>query len=161
MNSRDERRQPSTRDGSATAAEGTPVPVDMSMGRRERAAIILFLAGPVVWGVHFMVVYMVAEAGCTGEGTGLRLFDPPVPTIVTLAATAVAALACLGIAGSSYRWWRAASSPPGRDDAGEEPGEGSYHDPGRTLAFGGFVLALLSAVTVLFVGLPAAVLPAC
>ncbi|MDQ4145306.1 MAG: hypothetical protein M3198_16505 [Actinomycetota bacterium] len=40
----------------------------------------------------------MAEAGCTGDGPGLQLFDPPVPTIVTLAAAAVAAVACLPFA---------------------------------------------------------------
>jgi uncharacterized protein (DUF2267 family) len=45
----------------------------------------MFVAGPVIWSVHFMLVYLVVEAGCSGDGPGLRLFDPPVPTVVTLA----------------------------------------------------------------------------
>ena len=99
---------------------------------------IVFLAGPVTWFVHFMVVYLVAEAGCTGDGPGLALFDPPVPAVVTLAATAVAAAACL-----AFAWWGHRCLVD--------------HPPGDSLAFAGFLLSLLSSVAVLFVGLPALV----
>ena len=99
---------------------------------------ILFLAGPVTWFVHFMVVYLVAEAGCTGDGPGLAVFDPPVPAAATLAATAVAAVACLGFA---WRGYRCLVDHPQPD----------------SLAFAGFLLSLLGFVAVLFVGLPALV----
>ena len=41
----------------------------------------MFVAGPVIWSVHFLLVYLVTEAGCSGDGPGLRLFDPPVPKV--------------------------------------------------------------------------------
>ena len=63
-------------DGSRTAPEGTPLAVDVSRDRRARWALAMFVAGPVIWSVHFMVVYLVTEAGCTGDGPGLGLFDP-------------------------------------------------------------------------------------
>ena len=99
---------------------------------------IVFLAGPVTWFVHFMVVYLLAEAGCTGDGPGLRLFDPPVPAVATLAATAVAAVACLGFAWWGYRCL---------DD----------HSHGDSLTFAGCLLSLLGFLAVLFVGVPALV----
>lgn len=134
---------------------GTPFAVDVSRDRRNRAVLWMFLAGPIVWSVHFMVVYLVVEAGCTGDGPGLALFDPPVPTVVTLAATAVAALACLASAAWGWRRWRTNQHAPS-DAAGlEEP------DPGGSLAFGGFLMSLLGFMAVVFVGLPALVLPAC
>lgn len=141
--------------GATTGVGGTPVAVDVSRDRRARSALALLLAGPVIWSAHFMLVYLVVEAGCSGDGPGLELFDPPVPTVVTLAATAVAALACLASAAWGYRRWRL-----DRDDladgAGLEP-----PDLGGRLAFAGSLLSLLGFVTVLLVGLPALVLPAC
>ena len=146
---------PSPGDGSRTAADGTPVAVDVSRDRRARGIWVVFLAGPVIWFAHFMLVYLVAEAGCTGDGPGLRLLDPPVPTVVTLATTAAAAVACLGLAGWGYRQWRARKAGA----AGDRSGDHEDHDLGGSLAFAGFLLSLLSFVTILLVGLPALVLP--
>jgi hypothetical protein len=125
-------------EGARTGVDGTPVPVDVSRDRPARVIWLAFLGGPFTWIVHFMLVYLVVEAGCSGDGQGLEVFDPPVPAATTLAATGVAVLVCLGFARWSYRRWR----------AGVE----------ETMAFVGFLLALFSAVAVLFVGLPALVL---
>jgi hypothetical protein len=147
--------------GGRTAAEGTPFAVDVSGDRRARSTWALFLAGPVTWFIHFMVVYLAVEAGCTGEGPGLRLFNPPVSDTVTLAATAVAAIACLGFAGWAYRRWRASASEPAAEGRADLSAEPEIHDRGGSLAFAGLLLSLLSVVAILFVGLPALVLPAC
>ena len=131
----------------------------------------MFLAGPVIWSVHFMLVYLVAEAGCTGDGPGLRVFDPPVPTVVTLAATAVAAAAALGCARWAYRRWRMSTAGPATGE-GAEPSGGGAGDrsddlhlqdrhPGASVAFAGFLPSSLAVVTILLVGLPALVLPSC
>jgi hypothetical protein len=144
-------------DGSRTAGEGTPFAVDVSRDRRARFALAMFVAGPVIWSVHFLLVYLIVEAGCTGDGPGLTLFDPPVPKIVTLAATAAAAVAALACAGWSWRRWRASEHQP----TAEEAGDLADRDRGGTLAFAVFLLSLLSVVTILFVGLPALVLPSC
>jgi hypothetical protein len=153
--------EPSPLDGSRTAGEGTPFAVDVSRDRRARWALAMFVSGPVIWSVHFMLVYLVTEAGCSGDGPGLRLFDPPVPKAVTLAATAAAAAAALACAGWSYRRWRASEHQPAADEAGDVAGGLTERDRGGTLAFAGFLLSLLSVVTILFVGLPALVLPSC
>jgi hypothetical protein len=134
----------------ATAAKGTAAPVDVTVDPRARSTITVLLAGPVILLVHFMVVYLVTEAGCTGDGPGLDVLDPPVPGVVTLLATAVAALACCGSAFWAYRRWR----------PGSQSGRDELVDRGP-LAFVGFLLSLLALVTVLLVGLPALVLPAC
>ncbi len=149
------------RDGSRTAAEGTPFAVDVSRDRRARFALAMFVSGPVIWSVHFMVVYLVTEAGCSGDGPGLTLFDPPVPKIVTLAVTAVAVAAALACAHWSWRRWQAGAAKPDADEAGDLAGGHQDRDRGGTLAFAGFLLSLLSGVTILFVGLPALVLPSC
>jgi hypothetical protein len=112
----------------------------------------LLTAAPIIWSVHFMVVYLAVEAGCTGDGPGLDRFDPPVPTVVTLVGTAVAALACVGTAVWAYRLWQANRS-----------GGQAHAQQGQlaSLAFAGFLLSLLGIIAVLLVGLPALILPAC
>lgn len=143
-------------DGSWTAVDGTPLAVDVSRDRRMRTAVAMFLAGPVIWSVHFLLIYLVVEAACTGRGPGRRPFDPPMPAVVTLVATAVAAVACLASAAWAWRRWRAGRQEPADDARGlGEP------DRGGSLAFAGFLLSLLGLVTVLFVGLPALALPPC
>jgi hypothetical protein len=148
-------------DGSRTAAGGTPFAVDVSRDRRARFALAMFVAGPVIWSVHFMVVYLIVEAGCSGDGPGLTLFDPPVPRVVTLAVTAAAVAAALACAGWSWRRWRASGAEAAGDEAADLAGGHQDRDRGGTLAFAGFLLSLLSVVTILFVGLPALVLPSC
>ena len=132
------------------APKGTPAPVDVTVDPRARGTITVFLAGPIILIAHFMVVYLVAEAGCTGDGPGLDVFDPPVPTIVTVVATVAAALACCASAVWAYRRWRPGDSP--------QPGDLTDREP---LAFVGFLLSLLALVTVLAVGVPALALGVC
>jgi hypothetical protein len=153
--------EPSPPDGSRTAGEGTPFAVDVSRDRRARWALFMFVSGPLIWSVHFLLVYLVTEAGCSGDGPGLRLFDPPVPKAVTLAATAAAAAAALACAMWWCRRWRASQHEPAADEASDLAGGLSDRDRGGTLAFAGFLLSLLSVVTILFVGLPALVLASC
>ena len=133
-----------------TAAKGTPAPVDVTVDPRTRTTVVVLLAGPVILMVHFLVVYLVVEAGCTGDGPGLDVFDPPVPRIATLVATAVAALACCGSAWWAFRRWRTAPVAEREELVDHQP-----------LAFVGFVMSLLALITVLAVGLPALVLEAC
>jgi hypothetical protein len=148
-------------DGSRTAGEGTPFAVDVSRDRRARRSMFMFVSGPVIWSVHFLLVYLVTEAGCSGDGPGLERFDPPMPEVVTLAATAAAAAVALACAGWWYRRWRASEHEPAADEAADLAGGLTDRDRGGTLAFAGFLLSLLSVVAVLFVGLPAMVLPSC
>jgi hypothetical protein len=148
------RPRPLPPEETATAGGGTPAPVDVSVDTRAVTAVVVFLAGPVISSVHFMLVYLVAEAGCTGDGPGLDAFDPPVPTVVTVVTTVVAALACVATAWWAYARWRALQRARPGADAEELVDR-------RPLAFGGLLLSLLGFATVLFVGLPALFLGAC
>ncbi len=151
-------KEPSARPpsgGGSTAGQGTPVPVDVSGIAGTKSTIALLLAGPVIWSAHFMLVYLIAEAGCTGEGPGLRAFDPPVPGAATIVTTVVAALALAGIAAIAFRRWRLHRLDTGDGD-GLEP-----VDRDGSLAFVAFTLALLGIVEVVFVGVPALVLSPC
>lgn len=143
------RDHPAEGEGLATAAKGTPTPVDVAVDPRARTSVAVLLAGPVIAVVYFAVVYLVTEAGCSADGPGLDAFDPPVPTVVTLVATAVAALACTAAAAWAYRRWR--RSADSSDVLVDH----------RPFAFLGVLLSLMSLVTVLMVGLPALVLEAC
>lgn len=126
--------------GRTTGTRGTPAPVRLTPGSLR--VFGLFLAGPLIWTGHFLLVYLVAEAGCTGNGPGLRALDPPVPALTTYIGTAVAAIACLIAAGAA--WWTA---------------RGAEHQ--RMLLLAGAVLSLLGAVTVIMVGMPAWFLTDC
>jgi hypothetical protein len=143
------RRPPA--DETAISSRGTPTPVDVSVDTRAVTAVAVLLAGPVISSLHFLVVYLVVEAGCTGDGPGLAVFDPPVPTVTTLVATAVAVLALTATAWWGVARWRAPRGASGHEEIVDR----------RPLAFVGSLLSLLGLVTVLFVGLPALFLGAC
>jgi hypothetical protein len=128
-------------DGARAEASGTPYPVQIPRDPQAWITAFIFAGGPILWFAHFMLVYVVAEAGCTGEGHGLRAFNPPVPLVVTLAATAVLAATVAAIAVWAFRRWR-------RD----------IHGP---MAFGGFLLSSLSLIAILWAGVPAFLLPGC
>lgn len=147
--------------GSTTGTGGTAFAVDVARDKRARDEWVVFLAGPVIWFTHFMVVYLAVEAGCTGTGPGLSVFDPPVAEDLTVVATVVAAVACLAAAAWAARRWRAAQHRPAADDASELAGQVETWDRGGTLALAGLLLSLLSFTSVLFVGVPALWLSTC
>lgn len=145
-------------EGRYTAADGTPVAVNVPRDRMARITWVVFLGGPMIWFTHFMVVYLVTEAGCSGGGPGLELFDPPAPAVTTLAATGVAAVGCVALAAWAYRRWQTARKGPAAIEAAELSGPLPDSSRGGSLDFAGFLLALFALVSVLFVGLPALVL---
>lgn len=127
--------------GARTEASGTPFPVRVPRDPQAWITAFIFAGGPILWFAHFMFVYVVAEAGCTGEGRGLRAFNPPVPLVVTLAATTVFAVAVAVIAVWAFRRWR-----------------WNVHG---AMAFGGLLLSSLSLIAILWVGVPAVLFPGC
>lgn len=147
-------------DAAATAAQGTPFPVDIGFDRHAVLDVAALLAGPVLGLGHFFAVYLVAEAGCTGDGPGLDVFDPPVPSSFTLLATVLAAGGCLVAAVWTARRARGAARP---DPTGGAAGGAAGGDPddGRGLALVGAVLSVVFLVTVLFVGVTAVALAPC
>jgi hypothetical protein len=160
VKSRDRRPDGSSGGGATTGVGGTPVPVDVARDRPARVYWVVVLAGPVIWFVHFMVVYLAGEAGCTGDGPGLDLFDPPVPTILTLAATVVAVLACVAFGVWGYRWWNPRRHAFGAAD-GHHADDAEDAQNRASAGFTGLLLAGLSLFAVLFVGVPAIFLRPC
>lgn len=143
--------------------EGTPVPVDLSRDVESRWAWAMFLAGPAIWFSHFMLVYLIAEAGCTSGGPGLELFDPPVPVTVTLVSTVLAVVAAAAAAAWAFRHWRRTERQleTAPDDVEDLAGELDDDRRRGALALAGFLLSALSVVAILFTGAPALVLGPC
>lgn len=136
--------------GATTSPTGTAYPVDFTRDRRAFSTWALFVGGPVIWFLHFMVVYLGAEAGCTGDGPGLELFDPPITTAVTIVATVVTTLACVPLLIGNLRRWR---------EGGD--GEDDRRETHRSMAAAGLSLTALSALTIVAVGVSAVVFPGC
>ncbi|MBW3576961.1 MAG: hypothetical protein KY462_04330 [Actinobacteria bacterium] len=139
------------------------MPVDLSADRSVRRTWAVLLAGPVIWFSHFMVVYLVAEAGCTGGGPGLVVFNPPVPVVVTWVSTVIAVPLCAAAAWWAWRRWRASVDvlKGAPDDASELSGELDDDRRRGSLAFAGLLLSLFSIVAVAFTAAPAMVLGPC
>lgn len=124
--------------------------------RRFLTLAALFLSGPVIWISYFMAVYLLGEVVCVAE-VDRRLLGLPLLSSLTLMATFVA----LGVTAITTRWahrrwqasgvgWRASKAEVlGVNEGGEQEGH---------LALAGWLLGVLFAVAILFVGLPAAVL---
>lgn len=114
---------------------------------------VFFLAGPVIWIVHFMAVYLLAEAACAAGAGGPRLLGFSLLALVTLVATVLAVGAAGVLAMRAYQIWR------GRTDASSDWLAGAERDAG--LALLGWLLGAFFVVAILFVGVPAAFLDPC
>lgn len=141
MSGKDPARRPADTAGGATARKGTPAPVSLGVSRQFLVTVSLLLAGPVLWSLHFLVVYLFAEAACTDEGRGIDAGRGPAVVWVTVVATVVGVLACAAAALWAHRRARVG--------------------PDRELALVGALLSWLGVVSVLFVGVPALVVSAC
>lgn len=103
---------------------------------------LLVLAGPTLWTVHFFAVYLAAEAACAAEGTSDMTFISPAGTGVFIVLATVVGVLLAGAAGVVCRV---------RQNRPDAPG----------LLRVGALLAALSAVAILLVGLPILALPVC
>lgn len=110
------------------------------LGRREW--LLLFLAGPVLWYLHFWAVYLLAEAYCTFEGAGDGSATPSLLSVLVIGATVVA----VGVI--AWTTLRAARADPSAGHRGE-------------LAWVGMLLGGVFAVATALVGLSALLVPPC
>ncbi|MEZ5263492.1 MAG: hypothetical protein R2755_17390 [Acidimicrobiales bacterium] len=128
----------------------------MSADRRTRHLWVVLLGGPLVWLAHFALTYLVAEAGCTGDGPGLDRFDPR----------------CRGCSPSPpprSPCWPAPSSVVGPGGSGGRRRSttattivATSHRATATMLGGiGLLLAGFSAAAVLLVGVMTPLLPGC
>ena len=161
MSEPDEDKSGGAAQGAMTAPRGTAYAVDVASDRPARVIWAALLVGPLILMLHFTIVYLVAEAGCTGDGHGLDVFDPPVPVIVTVAATAAAAIACMAAVTWNYRRWRTSVDDSQRPQAGWPFGDVDDHEARGSLAFVGTLLAGFSFVSVVLIGVAAPFLRSC
>ena len=138
--------------------------VDVVPLRQERSwwAWILLLLGPVTWATHFLVVYLLVEAMCseaaTGPGTWLGALAPISATIV---ATIAASLVVLGgLAFTARRYRQAIAEAARRENEGATDTDHQLLRD-RQVLFMGLLLAPLSLIAILVVGLPALWVPVC
>lgn len=115
-------------------------PHEPVVARRDNTRMwVLALAGPVLTMVHFMSVYLAADASCQAERlAGMWFIEPDVLTWLIVVATVLAAGAALVAAGIARR------------------STGT-----RMLADVGAIMSIGSAATILAVGLPVVVLGPC
>lgn len=110
------------------------------------------LVGPVIWAIHFLVVYIGAAVICEKVGT-----DAAFGMVRTLVAVATA----IALGGIGYAAWRAYQ----RWDLSID-GDAVYDDAYPTERYGflsqtALMLAALSAIAVIFDALPAVFIEAC
>lgn len=117
----------------------------------------LFLAGPVIWALHFTGVYLLAEVLCHVEDEP-RVWGAPAVSVLIVATTIAAVVATAAATVVSYRRWRAAG---GGNPAAPDPALATGSEPDAELALAGFLLGILFIVVILFVGVPALVLEPC
>lgn len=110
--------------------------------RRPPTWVVLFLAGPVIWYLHFWVVYLAAEAVCSGAGSAQEVAGAGWLSAFVIVTTAGAVALIAGLAVAARR-------------VDSRSGHRSE------LARSGAALGFVFAVATLFVGLPAIVLPPC
>lgn len=125
--------------------------LNTSRQRPSRAIWVLFLAGPVIWYLHFWLVYLLAEAICEADGFDVRVLALHPLSFVTLATTTIAAGVTLFFTDRAWRRFR-------RRVDGTEP---QVAESERMLAFTGILLGLVFFLSILFVGVPALFLPPC
>ncbi len=124
--------------------------------RRFLRLTALFLAGPLIWMSHFMAVYVLGEAVCAADVEaqflGLHVFSS-----LTLIATMAAGAATIVTTVCAYRRWRSSGVGWNGSQGG---GDGVSHDAEQEghLALAGWLLGTLFVISLVFVGLPAAVL---
>ncbi len=77
--------------------------------RREphsRRLWFMFLSGPVIYSVYFLVVYSLGEFGCFSGLQFVGLFGWSIIRVGVAALTVVAALVTFGVGFASFRSWR-------------------------------------------------------
>jgi heme/copper-type cytochrome/quinol oxidase subunit 3 len=108
---------------------------------RRIPGVVLFLAGPVIWFAHFMLVYLYAEAGCTAA---FQPIGPSAVAVFTIVVTVVAAVATAALAVRAVR------------DLGDD-----IDGDSRFMRWTGAMLGGLFVLAILLVGAPALAFPTC
>ena len=121
----------------------------------------LFLAGPLIWSVHFLVVYGLTESICASGAADAEWLGLDVASSLTVLFTVAAAAAALVPTRRAFRRWRAAGGDWNEVPPSRRRDRSARAEAEAPLALAGFLLGLLFVLAILFVGAPALVLDAC
>lgn len=111
------------------------------------------LAGPILWFVHFVAVYSLAEFGCRANFNNLLFITPSTIRIVVIVLTLPTLLA-VGYGGVvAYRAWETVNR--------DEPAETSSQSTWRFLLILGMLFSAMFLLSILFTVAPAFVLNVC
>jgi hypothetical protein len=115
---------------------------------------LTLLAGPLVWTVHFLVVYSLGEFGCRGGWLRGTLLGLPAPAVIITALTLVALVVSGAATLRTYRQWDAARTT-------DKTHALETDDRNRFMSAAGWMLGVLFTFLILLMGIPAVVLPQC
>ncbi|MCB0060666.1 MAG: hypothetical protein KDE19_01070 [Caldilineaceae bacterium] len=122
------------------------------------------LAGPVIYALYFITVYLIAEAACHQDFLGGTVSGLPLLSVVVLIITLAAAF-CTFISGlSNFQRWRRQQARPAQPTADVSEVEYETANPETSLtfmAFGGLLLSILFTTMILYTGIPTLVLQVC
>lgn len=120
-----------------------------------RENLLAMVSAPLIWAAHFVACYVLASIACAYDFSGARL------GIVLVTALALALLAGIGL--SNWRKWnraRQTHSANLRAAHAHHPDQGG-NNLGIFFAVTSMMLCALSAVALIWVAFPAALLPPC
>ncbi len=117
----------------------------------QRDSLIAMIAAPILWAVHFTLVYFAVALRCavdffSGEWLGVSTLGW---TIGLLTVAAIAGIAVLGLLG--YRRWRTSPEHSAPEPAGRQ----------RFLALSALLLSILSIVGVIYTAIPMPLMAPC
>jgi hypothetical protein len=122
------------------------------------------LAGPVLYALYFITVYLLAEAACHAGLLAGTLGGLPLISVTVLVITLAAALCTLINGLSNYRRWRMRQRQPAGDRPAISEVEYATANPETAvnfMVFGGLLLSVLFTVMILLTGLPIFTLETC
>ena len=130
-----------------------------SRQENSRMLWIQLLAGPILWSVHFLLVYMLAETYCQA-GWNFSLLGLNGISFLVILLTILAVIATVLFGLRSYRGWRSFHTDRSLSDQFRES-SAWFQGPIDFFYFTGFLLSTLFALVILFVGLPVIFLEPC
>ena len=122
------------------------------------------LAGPILYALYFITVYLLAEAACHAGLLAGALGGLPLISVTVLVITLAAALCTLLNGLSNYRRWRMRQRQPANQQPAMSEVEYATANPETAvnfMVFGGLLLSVLFTVMILFTGLPIFTLETC
>lgn len=118
---------------------------------RSRALWIGLLAGPVIWSIYFVIIYLLAEIACGLNLLQFTVWGVSIILLLVQVITVLALLPILYIGFQAYRRWQRLRHD--EIEIGEQPAE--------FMALGGVLLGLLFALATLVTGVSALVVQPC